>query len=71
MYPGHALTCLLMHPGLALTRSLTHTPFAAQGKPVEISDFAPMRVAFEDRDTGFMAIPLVEKYMWQIWWAGE
>ena len=26
--------------------------------------------AFEDRDTAFMAIPLVEKYMWQIWWAG-
>ena len=38
-----------------------------QGLPVELSDFSPMRVAFEDRDTGFMAIPLVENHMWQIW----
>ncbi len=32
-----------------------------------ISEFRPLRVAFEDRDAAFMDAPLVESYIRKVW----
>lgn len=35
--------------------------------PPTISDFSPLRVAFQDRDVNFFAAPLVEMFMRKVW----